>query len=363
MRSTPLRCAAAVVPLTLLLALAAALPAAGQNLTLPRVSPHATVSQTVGLTEITVDYHRPAVNDRELWGSLVPYDAVWRAGANENTTVTFSHPVAVEGKALAAGTYGLHMVPGETAWEVAFSRATSSWGSFTYDAAEDALRVTVTPQPAPFFAEQLGYDFADVTRDGATLALHWGDLRVPLAVTVDTPAIVIASLEDELRGVAQFNAQGWQQAAFWTFQNEVDDEQALAWIDRSVTMQPGLVNLNLKARILDRLDRQDEVAAVLAQAEAMAANENDVNTLGYTFLQTGDFERAVAVFERNVQDHPESWNVHDSLGEAYAAAGRTADAVRLYTKALEMAPVAQHARIRGILDGLRGAGASGQTSR
>jgi tetratricopeptide (TPR) repeat protein len=358
MRSTPSRCAAAVLPLVLLFALTAALPAAAQNLTLPRVSPHATVTQTVGLTEITVDYHRPSVGGRELWGGLVPYGEVWRAGANENTTVTFSHPVAIEGEALAAGTYGLHMVPGESEWQVAFSRAHRSWGSFTYDAAEDALRVRVSPQPAPFFAEQLRYEFADVTRDGATLALHWGDLRVPLAVTTDTPAVVLAGLEDELRGVAQFNAQSWQQAAFWTFQNEVDDEQALAWIDRSVTLQPGLLNLNIKARILDRMGRDEEKAAAIAQADALAANENDVNLLGYTFLQTGDVERAVATFERNVREHPESWNVYDSLGEGYAAAGRTADAIEQYSKALEMAPEAQHGRIRGILDRLRGGAAS-----
>lgn len=344
--------------LVLLLALTAAPPAAAQNLTLPRVSPHATVSQTVGLTEITVDYHRPSVAGRELWGGLVPYGEVWRAGANENTTITFSHPVAIEGEPLAAGTYGLHMVPGESEWQVAFSRAHRSWGSFTYDPGEDALRVTVTPRPAPFFAEQLGYEFADVTRDGATLALHWGDLRVPLAVTTDTPAIVLASLEDELRGVGQFQAQSWQQAAFYAFQNELGDERALEWIERSVTMQPGLINLNIKARILDRMGRGEEMAAAIARAEALAASENDVNLLGYTFLQTGDVERAVATFERNVREHPESWNVYDSLGEGYAAAGRTADAVEQYSKALEMAPEAQHGRIGGILDRLRGGAAS-----
>ena len=341
--------------LVLLLALALALPAAAQNLTLPLVSPHATVSQTVGLTEITVDYHRPSVNGRELWGVLVPYGEVWRAGANQNTTVTFSQAVTVEGEPLAAGTYGLHMIPGEEAWAVAFSRASSSWGSFTYDPNEDALRVTVTPRPAPFFAEQLAYAFSGVGRDGATLSLHWGDLEVPLAVATDTPAVVLASLAEELRGLAQFDAERWQGAAFYAFQNQLGDEQALEWIERSVALQPGLVNLNLESRILDRLGREEEVAAALAQAEELAANEADVNLLGYTFLQTGDAERAIATFERNVRDHPQSWNVYDSLGEAYAAAGRTAEAVEQYTKALEMAPEAQHGRIRGILAGLGGA--------
>ncbi len=132
--------------LTLVL-LAASLPAAGQAppLTLPQPSPEASVGQTVGLTEISIRYHRPAVNKRKVWGDLVPYGEVWRAGANENTSFTVSSPVKVESKALAAGTYGLHMIPTEKEWTVVFSKMSNAWGSFSYDPKEDALRVTVAP--------------------------------------------------------------------------------------------------------------------------------------------------------------------------------------------------------------------------
>src|SRR5262249_14726071 len=141
--------------------LAAAFPMAAQApLTLPHPSPEASVSQTVGLTELSIHYHRPAANKRKVWGELVPYAQVWRRGANENTTFAASSPVKIEGKPLAAGTYGLHMIPTEKEWTVIFSKMSSAWGSFTYDEKEDALRVTVTPTKAPF-EERLSYVFSD----------------------------------------------------------------------------------------------------------------------------------------------------------------------------------------------------------
>ncbi len=140
----------------LLLALSATQAIAQQRpLKFPDASPAASVTQTVGMTEISVVYHRPAVGGRPIWNALVPYGEVWRAGANENTTVTFSTAVKVAGKALPAGTYGLHMIPTAKEWTIIFSRMSVAWGSFTYDIKEDALRVTVTPQPSEAFEERL----------------------------------------------------------------------------------------------------------------------------------------------------------------------------------------------------------------
>jgi hypothetical protein len=141
-------------------------------LDLPRSSQHALISQRVGITDITINYHRPLVNGRKIWGSLVPYGQVWRAGANENTTITFSDPVTIEGKPLDKGTYGLHMIPGESQWTVIFSKNSTSWGSFTYNQAEDALRVSVNPQ-ATDLHEALTYDFGQVKPDSAVVTLAW----------------------------------------------------------------------------------------------------------------------------------------------------------------------------------------------
>src|SRR5215471_15227065 len=142
-------------------AVSAAIPlvqAQSAVLDLPRDSQHAQITQKIGITNITINYHRPLVKGRKVFGGLQPYGQVWRAGANENTTIEFTDPVAVEGNPLAAGTYGLHMIPGEQEWTVIFSKAATSWGSFTYDQKEDALRVAVKPQASEFH-EALTYDY------------------------------------------------------------------------------------------------------------------------------------------------------------------------------------------------------------
>lgn len=333
------------------LALLLALPAAAQTIQgLPRQSPEAMVMQRVGVSNVTIHYHRPAVNNREIWGALVPYGAVWRAGANDNTTITFDDPVEVEGKPLAAGTYGLHMIPGEDEWTVIFSTTASAWGSFTYDQAEDALRVSVRPEKAPY-ADQLAYGFEDVTDDSAVAVLHWEELKVPFEVRFDTHALALADIRAQLRHLPQYNWQGWASAAGYLAANDIEHEQALEWVERSIQMEENGQNLGLKVRLLQQLDRAGEAREVLARALEVS-NEAQTNQLGYVFLFSGDADTAIEVFQKNVDEHPDSWNVYDSLGEAYAAKGDAARARELYQKALAMAPEDQHPRINGVLSNL-----------
>ncbi len=149
-----------------------------------RVSPAATASQKVGTTDITISYSRPAVKGRKIWGSLVPWGEKpnpWRAGANENTTISFSSDIEIEGKKLPAGKYGLHMVPQSDSWTIIFSKKNDSWGSFSYKKEEDALRITVKPTEAPMM-EWLQYSFDDLTQNSVTLNLTWEKLRVPIMI-------------------------------------------------------------------------------------------------------------------------------------------------------------------------------------
>src|ERR1700692_4776045 len=152
----------AALPASLFCLLMAAMPGVSPAqsfvLDLPLASQRAACSQRIGVTDITINYHRPLVNDRKVWGGLVPYGQVWRAGANINTTITFSDPVTIEGNPLDKGTYGLHMIPNADEWTVIFSKNSTSWGAFTYDQAEDALRVAVQPQAADMH-NALTYDF------------------------------------------------------------------------------------------------------------------------------------------------------------------------------------------------------------
>ncbi|MHB9030608.1 MAG: DUF2911 domain-containing protein [Candidatus Latescibacterota bacterium] len=178
--------------LALLLAIPVITPA--QQTAKPRVSPKAATMQRIGAdTDITIDYGRPGVKGREIWGKLVPYGLApgnksskekpfpWRAGANENTTITCSKDILVEGKPLAAGKYGIHMIPSEKEWIIAFSKKNDLWGSYLYDQADDALRITVTPVAAPM-QEWLTFGFDDLTATSATAFLHWEKLKVPFKV-------------------------------------------------------------------------------------------------------------------------------------------------------------------------------------
>ncbi|RPH71782.1 MAG: DUF2911 domain-containing protein [Myxococcaceae bacterium] len=321
------------------------------RLTLPDPSPHASVSQRVGLTDITIDYHRPAVGKRKIWGALVPYNEPWRAGANENTTITFSTPVTVGGKQVPAGTYGLHMIPTPTTWTVALSTVSIAWGSFTYDPKEDAARFTVTPTQAEH-EESLQYRFENPTETSANVVLHWERLQVSFPITVDTKAITLASLKGQLRGLAGFSWQPWNQAAAWCTRNDCGADQAMAWVDQSINTQRSFPNLTAKAKLLEK---KDPAAASKLRSEAMKlATETDVNALGYQLLGEKKYPEALEMFRKNAKDYPESWNVHDSLGEALATTGDKKGATASYERALTLArdPV-QKKRITTVLAGLR----------
>jgi tetratricopeptide (TPR) repeat protein len=331
-----------------LLATAARAAVAQPALTLPEASPEASVSQKVGLTEIVIRYHRPAVNKRTVWGDLVPYDEVWRAGANENTTISFSTPVTINGKPLAAGTYGLHMIPTKGDWTIAFSKMNVAWGSFSYDEKEDALRVTAKPQAAEF-EERLSYRFDDPTEKSVTVAMTWEKVEVPFRVEVDTPSVVIASLRNELRGLPRFGWQGWNGAAAYAMRNKVNLDEALTWVDRSISMQENFTNLRTKAGILEA--KGDAKSAAELRAKAMSiATEADINNYGYQLLGAGKIDEAIEVFRKNVKDHPQSWNTYDSLGEAYGQKGDKKLAAENYRKAQNMTKdPEQKKRIAGIL--------------
>ncbi|HSK42817.1 MAG TPA: DUF2911 domain-containing protein [Candidatus Binatia bacterium] len=225
-------------------------------LDLPRDSQHAKVIQRVGITDITINYHRPLVKGRKVWGGLVPYSQVWRAGANENTTIEFTDPVSVEGKPLAKGIYGLHMLPAENEWTIIFSKTAAAWGSFTYNQSEDALRVTVKPQPGEM-REALGYDFDEVTPNSAVVTMRWEKLAVPFKVEVNTNEIVAQNLHSQLRGLAQYTWDGWDDAATYFLTNKYNREEALKYEDRSIGVEERYDILMNKSRILDALNLKE----------------------------------------------------------------------------------------------------------
>jgi hypothetical protein len=304
-------------------------------LKLPEASPAATVSQTVGLTEITVVYHRPAVGGREVWGKLVPYGEPWRAGANENTTIMFSSDVKIGGKPLPAGSYGLHMIPTAKDWTIAFSKMSAAWGSFTYDQKEDALRVTVTPRANAASEERLSYRFDDPSETKTTLVLSWEKLSVPIAIEVDTPKVVMASIRQQLRSLPGFGWQGPSQAANYWLRNGGPLDEALKLVDRSIQMNENYQNLSVRAAILEKQGNAKGAADLRAKAQTLAT-EADLNQAGYRLLADKKIDEAIKLFQANVDHHPDSWNAQDSLGEALAGKGDKPGAIAAYTKALAL---------------------------
>jgi hypothetical protein len=323
------------------------------NLKTPVPSSSAKVEQTVGLTVLQVDYHRPAVGGRKIWGDLVPFGQVWRAGANENTTFTTSSAIKVQGKPLAAGTYGLHMIPTANDWTVIFNKVNTGWGSFSYDQKDDALRVTVHPTATGDNEERLSYRFDDPTDKSATMVLHWEKLAVPVKLDVDTPLVVMSSMRGELKGLAQFSWEPWAQAALYWSQNGGNLDEAQRFSDKANTFGPHFRAMRVRAAILEKKGDKGKAEALRGEALKIA-DENDLNQLGYLLLGQKKMEEAIGIFQRNVQQHPQSWNVYDSLAEALALKGDKGAAVENYSRALTMVKDdANKKRINDVLTRLK----------
>lgn len=337
---------------TLVLAFVTVAPLWSQRITgLPLPSQKAVVAQTIGITEIKVVYHRPLVKDRVIWDELVPYNLVWRAGANENTTISFSHPVKIEGHDLAAGTYGLHMIPAAEAWTVIFNKNAKLWGSFGYNEAQDALRVKVKPRPAPF-QEALTYKIGDITQTGATVSLHWEKLDVPWKVDVDTPALVHTKIEEQLEKHAS-SWQIWNSAAEYYLEHNTHHDQALEWIHQALSIEENYDTLRTKSLLLIQSGETEEGSKLLAKTLELA-NQAQVNMIGYHFVLQKDFDRALEIFGLNVERAPDWWVVHASLGEALAAHGMTEKAAASFAKAMESAPEPEKSRLATRVANLEG---------
>src|SRR5262245_19370517 len=231
---------------------------AQSDLKLPDVSQAAEVKQRIALTDIAVNYHRPLVNGRKIWGGVVPYGKVWRAGANENTTIEFSDPVSVEGKPLDKGTYGLHMIPNQGSWTIIFSKTNTGWGSYSYDQKEDALRVDVKPRPLAENKEALEFDFEDLKPTSTAVTMKWEKLGVPFTVSVNDADQTLENIRAQLKGRGQFAWQALDEGAQFCLTRKINLDEALRWADASIQNEERFDNLSTKADILKALNRSDE---------------------------------------------------------------------------------------------------------
>jgi Tfp pilus assembly protein PilF len=305
-------------------------------LDLPRDSQHSAVTQRIGITDITISYSRPLVKGRPIWGKLVPYNEVWRTGANENTIIKFTDDVSIEGKPLAKGTYALFTIPGENQWTVIFSKVHSAWGSFTYNQADDALRVTVKPQ-ATEPREALTFDFDDVKPDSAVATLRWEKIAVPFKVDVNVHGIVQASLHNQLQGLPQYTWEGWDDAATYLLTAKYDLNEALQYEETSIRTEPRFDNYLTKSQILEAMGRKDdaEVAKNQALERATAAQ---LYGYGRLLQGQGKQDQAFDYFRQAAKKDPNDWVVHDGTARIYSAKGDYSNALKEIKITLAGAP-------------------------
>jgi hypothetical protein len=329
--------------------LSCAIAASAQSfvLDLPLQSQRAVIEQRVGLTDITISYHRPLVNNRKVWGTIVPYGQVWRAGANENTTIQFTDPVMIEGKALDRGTYGLHMIPDQQQWTIIFSKNSTSWGSFTYDQAEDALRITVKPATTDFH-EALTYDFDNPTADSSVITMRWEKVAVPFKVSVNVNEVVAQSLHRQLRGLAQYSWQGWDDAANYLLTNKGDLNEALKDSNQSIQVEERFDNLVTKSKVLDAMGQKDQAKASLDKALGMGT-PIQLHMYARQLQAEKHPEEAYAIFRSNAQKHPDQWFVHSGLARIYCSQGDYDSAAKEMKLALAGAPEQQKAYVANLV--------------
>jgi len=317
------------------------------ELKIPRTSQQASVTQRIGLTDITISYHRPSVGGREIWDKTVPYGKVWRAGANENTTITFADDVTVEGKPLSAGTYGLHAIPDKEQWTIIFSKNSSSWGSFSYDQKEDALRVSVKPHATEAF-EQLTYTFENVKADSAAATLHWEKLAVPFQIGVDVKAVVLRSIKNELRNVGGFTWAGYDEAAQWCLDNNYNLEEALKWEQTSIDNEPRFENWETKSRILNAMGKKEEADKALATA-LEKASAIQLYSYARGLQRQGNAQRAFELYPQVPGKDPNHWISHLALARIDSNKGDFSAAAKEMTQAISGAPEANKPFLEPLL--------------
>jgi hypothetical protein len=331
----------------------------------------AIVTEQVGLTDITISYHRPGLNGREgkIWGQLIaegftnmglsPNPSPWRAGANENTIFESSNDIKVEGAALPKGKYALFIAYYPKESILIFSKKYDAWGSFFYDEKEDALRVKVKPYALDKSVEWLRYEFTQQTSGSAIIALEWEQLAIPFKVEVDYLQQQYDAICSELKNPRGFTYQSLTSAAQWCVDNNYKVEQALVWTNLATDSLNGYGGhhsfsaLSTKAQVLEKLGKSNEAFAIMKLA--MPYGEMmDLHQYARQLLGEKRLKEALAIFEANYKKHPEEFTTQVGMARGLAATSDYKKALALAQKALKNAPNAPNkTSVEGMIEKLK----------
>jgi hypothetical protein len=251
-----------------------------------RVSPAASVKQTIGVTDILVEYSRPGAKGREIWGKLEPFNEVWRAGANEATRVSFADDVVVNGNKLPAGTYGFFITPSQKEWTVIFNGEPKQWGAFKYNKEKDVLRVPVTPETISN-QEWLEYNVDPIKSNSANLSLNWEKMRVGVVVVVDTtPAFIMKKVKAQVNASTD-DATVLNQAARYALNTKQNLDEAMTWAQKSVSVKKMYANMRTLAELYAQSGKVDD-AIKTGEDAIKVGKEQDAK------LDTSSFEKMIA---------------------------------------------------------------------
>ena len=244
------------------------------QITTPKLSPHCVLTHEIGFNEITIDYSRPSVRDRIIFGDLVPYGKLWRTGANASTKIKFKDDVTLEGHEVPAGEYTLYTIPGKDEWTIIIHTATSYWGvGKDYKETDDLVRFNVKPIILNHKIETMAIEVSDITANACNLEIRWDHTLIKINLKMDTDKKVLAEIDDKMKGVSQAT---YYQAAVYYLENDKDLNKALEWIDKALINNEQFWILRHKAMILAKLGRYKEAVVLAERSMQLAAQaEND----------------------------------------------------------------------------------------
>jgi len=331
----------------------------------PRRSPAAQISQTIGLSTITIDYSRPATRKRKVWGRIVAFGLQnnnfgqrkpmpWRAGANENTVFTLSDAASINGKPLKAGSYGLHMiVQADQQVTVIFSKNYTSWGSFFYDNQEDALRIQSKLEDYPVHIERLKYEFEAITNNTTKVCLYWGKKKISFTVSFDVHTIVLAKMKNELKNYPGFFWEGPLSAAQYCVDNNVALGQALKWVNQSIKIKSTFANNREKASILIRQGKSAQALKYIDQALPLGTIFQ-LHSLGRELIRFKLLKKAMEVFSYNYKKHKDTpVTINFGMMRGHSALGQYQKALKYAKAALKHVPSHDQSNQRQLADAIK----------
>ena len=332
---------------------------------IPQSSNAVSETQRLGVTDITITYHSPATRGREVWSNtdIIPQNGnpiPWRAGANMNTTIEFSTDVIIEGKALAAGKYGFHIIPNGNSHSLLFAHSNNQWGSYYLDTDKDVTLKVEVQDTVCAYSEKLDYEFLPKSANAMTIGLEWGEKRIPFTVSVDLNKTVVESFRSELLGINTYHWQAWNDAANWCLQHNTNLEEALEWATRSIeggyggfAADKNITNLTTKARILKALGRKEALTATVKEASGIIETAMDANALIIMLMEPESFDQAIVVSEEAMKKFPDTWFLHLNYGISNYFVGKQKQAEKNMEKAIAGAPDQYAERLNQMLSEIK----------